>query len=104
MLEQPRVSCGVLARRGVLASAIMVIAALGLAVPVPANARHHWTVRAPRAAAHFAASLGGATDPAKDAAIVIDAESGQVLFSRNASVSRHPASLTKMMTLYLLFD
>lgn len=38
------------------------------------------------------------------AAIVVDAKTGEVLFSRNADLSRYPASLTKMMTLYLIFE
>ena len=38
------------------------------------------------------------------AAIVIDANTGKVLFSRNADADRYPASLTKMMTLYVLFE
>ncbi|HAF80151.1 MAG TPA: serine hydrolase, partial [Brevundimonas sp.] len=38
------------------------------------------------------------------AAIVIDAASGEVLFSRHADARRYPASLTKMMTLYLTFE
>ncbi len=37
-------------------------------------------------------------------AIVIDAESGRVLRSENAQAARYPASLTKMMTLYLTFE
>ena len=40
----------------------------------------------------------------RDAALVVDGKSGQVLFERNAAAERHPASLTKMMTLYLLFN
>ncbi len=44
------------------------------------------------------------TDPSLDAALVEDAASGKVLFARNDDAERHPASLTKMMTLYLLFD
>lgn len=44
------------------------------------------------------------TDPAKDAALVIDGETGKALYSRNSDALRHPASLTKMMTLYLLFE
>jgi D-alanyl-D-alanine carboxypeptidase len=36
--------------------------------------------------------------------IVIDANSGAVLQATNADAVRHPASLTKMMTLYLLFE
>jgi D-alanyl-D-alanine carboxypeptidase len=38
------------------------------------------------------------------AAIVIDDNSGQVLHEENADEPRHPASLTKIMTLYLLFE
>ena len=41
---------------------------------------------------------------ARYASIVIDAETGEVLRSRNADTRRYPASLTKMMTLYLLFE
>lgn len=44
------------------------------------------------------------TDPDLDAALVIDAKRGDVLYARNAAALRHPASLTKMMTLYLLFE
>jgi D-alanyl-D-alanine carboxypeptidase len=36
--------------------------------------------------------------------IVIDANSGNVLHATNPDASRHPASLTKIMTLYLLFE
>ena len=38
------------------------------------------------------------------AGFVIDANNGKVLFSKNADDARFPASLTKMMTLYMLFD
>ena len=38
------------------------------------------------------------------AAIVVDANSGAVLHENNADSPRHPASLTKIMTLYLLFE
>lgn len=40
----------------------------------------------------------------KYAAIVVDANTGKTLFSANAEASRYPASLTKMMTLYLVFE
>jgi D-alanyl-D-alanine carboxypeptidase len=42
--------------------------------------------------------------PEKDAAIVVDGATGKVLYERNADAIRYPASLTKMMTLYLLFE
>ena len=38
------------------------------------------------------------------AAIVVDDKSGQVLHEVKADEPRHPASLTKIMTLYLLFE
>ncbi len=41
---------------------------------------------------------------AKAAAIVVDARTGQVLIDQDADAITHPASLTKMMTLYLTFD
>jgi D-alanyl-D-alanine carboxypeptidase len=38
------------------------------------------------------------------AAIVVDANSGAVLHASNPDAIRHPASLTKIMTLYMLFE
>ncbi|MEM6587539.1 MAG: D-alanyl-D-alanine carboxypeptidase family protein [Pseudomonadota bacterium] len=38
------------------------------------------------------------------AALVMDARTGEVLHSRNADTRLHPASLTKMMTLYVVFE
>ena len=40
----------------------------------------------------------------KYAAIVVDAHTRRVLYSAHADEIRYPASLTKMMTLYLLFE
>ncbi len=40
----------------------------------------------------------------QEAAYVIDASTNEVLHANNADATIHPASLTKMMTLYLLFD
>jgi D-alanyl-D-alanine carboxypeptidase len=40
----------------------------------------------------------------KYAALVVEADSGSVLFERYPDAKRYPASLTKMMTLYLLFE
>lgn len=45
-----------------------------------------------------------AWDAGKYAAIVVDMNTERVLFARNADAARYPASLTKMMTLYLLFE
>jgi len=38
------------------------------------------------------------------AAIVIEERTGRVLFSRNADKKLYPASLTKIMTLYMVFE
>ncbi len=68
-------------RRPACAVAVMVSVALslGLGTPTPATARQY-------------------------AAIVVDPVTEQVLHSANADVAVYPASLTKMMTLYLTFE
>ncbi|MDD7972546.1 D-alanyl-D-alanine carboxypeptidase family protein [Roseinatronobacter alkalisoli] len=38
------------------------------------------------------------------AAMVMDARNGEVIFARNHDTKLHPASLTKMMTLYIAFE
>lgn len=44
------------------------------------------------------------SDNSRYASIVVDAASGEVLFSRFADARRYPASITKVMTLYLTFE
>ncbi len=64
-------------------------------------------VFAPLSIAFLAASLllsSPAASAKTEAFIVIDAESGKALIERNADAQTYPASLTKMMTLYLLFE
>jgi D-alanyl-D-alanine carboxypeptidase (penicillin-binding protein 5/6) len=51
-----------------------------------------------------AAHAAGDFDPRKFATIVLDASSGEVLFAQDQDAERYPASLTKVMTLYLTFD
>ncbi len=45
-----------------------------------------------------------ASVPRKYAAIVVDAKSGKVLYESAADAARYPASVTKVMTLYVLFQ
>ena len=40
----------------------------------------------------------------KYATIIVDHKDGKILYSRGASLERYPASLTKIMTLYLVFE
>lgn len=41
---------------------------------------------------------------AKYASLVVDADSGEILHATNEETRNYPASLTKMMTLYMIFD
>ncbi|MEL6967966.1 MAG: D-alanyl-D-alanine carboxypeptidase family protein, partial [Pseudomonadota bacterium] len=49
------------------------------------------------------ASKAIASNP-RYAAFVMDAKTGKTLYARNADKQRYPASLTKMMTVYLIFE
>nr|WP_256483428.1 D-alanyl-D-alanine carboxypeptidase [Aliihoeflea sp. 40Bstr573] len=52
----------------------------------------------------IAGAAGHASANPRYAAYVMDAKTGQVLFNRYGDEQRFPASLTKMMTLYMLFE
>ncbi|MBI1244472.1 MAG: D-alanyl-D-alanine carboxypeptidase [Alphaproteobacteria bacterium] len=54
--------------------------------------------------ANFVAAFFAAPAQARYASIVLDFETGKVLSEQGADERRHPASLTKMMTLYLIFE
>ena len=58
-----------------------------------------------RASPHYAPAAEGAV-PSSPAfsALVVDANSGRTLYSADENGLRHPASITKVMTLYLLFE
>ena len=76
---------------------------LGLAVLVAIAAMTgDADARSRRGRHHKAAAVSAYNPPT--ASIVIDGNSGKVLQASNADAPRHPASLTKMMTLYLLFE
>jgi D-alanyl-D-alanine carboxypeptidase len=72
-------------------ASVLAITALTLS---PAEARHY---RA-RVMTH------GHDYSPPSSAIVVDANSGNVLYAASPDELRHPASLTKIMTLYLLFE
>ena len=50
------------------------------------------------------AVVGRADAAEKHAVLVIDANTGQTVYQSSADALRHPASLAKMMTLYLVFE
>jgi D-alanyl-D-alanine carboxypeptidase len=73
-----------------------------------ADARHHRRLRVHYVSAHHVARVHHSAR-AEDysppsASIVVDGNTGQVLQASNPDAPRHPASLTKIMTLYLLFE
>ena len=65
----------------------------------PAEARHHLRYHAHARHGSFG------IDPGREAeSVVIDVDTGRVLNEANADAITYPASLTKMMTLYLTFE
>ena len=52
----------------------------------------------------FAAGTAGAVDTVAKQAIIADYQTGTVLFEKNADESIHPASMSKLMTLDILFE
>lgn len=79
-----------LARRLSFALALVASLATGLATPGIAQAQVPYLTLP-------------ATEP-KYAAIVVDANTGEVLYAKRADSPRYPASITKVMTLYLAFE
>src|SRR6202040_1114581 len=83
--------------------------------PPPAEARHWrvhrhaWLQMHHESRRYHEASIryrhARATEtPSHIAAIVVDGNSGRTLYARNENDLRFPASITKVMTLYLLFE
>ncbi len=106
------------ARRG-LRSGTVGLAAAAAALTITsdaADARHHHRVHVSYVHVHHSggrasANAGGRHRHARSeeyappgSSIVVDGNSGAVLQSANPDALRHPASLTKVMTLYLLFE
>ncbi len=88
------------ARKG-LRGCLLGIAAVATALTINSDAavaRHHHRVYAH----HHRVRAEGYDPPF--ASIVVDGNSGAVLQASNPDELRHPASLTKVMTLYLLFE
>jgi D-alanyl-D-alanine carboxypeptidase len=75
--------------------------AVGLSAVVAVAA---FTDNADARRAHRQRSEAGESYQPSYASIVVDANSGAVMQATNADSPRHPASLTKIMTLYLLFE
>jgi D-alanyl-D-alanine carboxypeptidase len=72
--------------------------------PADAGYRHRYRVLLIREAARSHHRADTESYSPLFASIVVDGNSGDVLHATNADAPRHPASLTKIMTLYLLFE
>jgi D-alanyl-D-alanine carboxypeptidase len=83
------------ARRLALSFAAVALAVTALAPSAQART-HHNRMRVP-AFLHFTAQP-------KYAAIVVDAKTGEVLYEQAPDAHRYPASITKIMTMYLAFE
>lgn len=83
---------------------LMLTAAFAIALSSPAEAKsktkHHRHTHAARHRPHGAPVASNA----RYADLVIDARTGRILHATHADQLRHPASLTKMMTLYVTFQ
>ena len=80
---------------------LTIVAALALAsVAGGAEARAKHT----KHAAGRASSFLHFTSQPKYAAIVVDAKTGEVLYEQSPDAHRYPASITKIMTMYLAFE
>jgi D-alanyl-D-alanine carboxypeptidase len=83
------------ARRLALSIAAVALAVTALAPSAQARP-HHNRMRVP-------AFLQFTSQP-KYAAIVVDAKTGEVLYEQSPDAHRYPASITKIMTMYLAFE
>ena len=78
---------------------VCALMTLGAMTATPAEARHwrhHYAYRHHAAVARYVGPPFSAT--------VVDENTGRTLYSVNENEFRHPASITKVMTLYLLFE
>jgi D-alanyl-D-alanine carboxypeptidase len=93
--------------RGFVFSAAAIGTALAFSA-TPVDARYHRYharyVHRPVAVAHGYHHARAEAYTPPSSAIVVDGNTGAVLHASNADALRHPASLTKIMTLYLLFE
>jgi serine-type D-Ala-D-Ala carboxypeptidase (penicillin-binding protein 5/6) len=73
-----------------------------VAVVVLINLLSMFILSSMASAASAASAVPGAPELIANSAILMDAESGQILYQLNADVAAPPASMSKMMTEYLV--
>jgi D-alanyl-D-alanine carboxypeptidase len=110
---------GQLNRTGLLLVALVLGVSQALAAPAPANPQQRVKGKVAAAAIAPVKKLAPRAQKLRSAAkkppvavkrtdryaaFIVDAATGQVLLNENGDAPRHPASLTKVMTLYLTFE
>ena len=96
------------ARQG-LRSCVLGLTAIGAILIVGSNAadarhHHHSHAHLVRHSEHLRHHASADDYSPPSASILVDGNNGLILEESNADGLRHPASLTKVMTLYLLFE
>ncbi len=85
--------------------AALLLAPVSMLTSVDAEARQsHKTHHVKGKHSRKTARSSPAARQALFSALVVNADNGNILYEKNAGGIRYPASLTKMMTLYLTFD
>ena len=113
-------SCSRIGRLVRLATAALISGSALFLAGAPAEAHHYRHYRYhPRACAHAAhyaryahrgrvhsvrQTVAAVSASPAFSALVVDANSGKTLYAADENGLRHPASITKVMTLYLLFE
>lgn len=119
MLNRSVAGCGRLWKPALACAAIGLALLAFPAAPAQARRHHHHGIHRYHGEEHpwrhalfrrhgrrhgAEARPGASAETPAFAAIVVDANSGRTLYARNPDELRHPASVTKVMTLYLLFE
>jgi D-alanyl-D-alanine carboxypeptidase (penicillin-binding protein 5/6) len=81
----------------------LIVPVVALALASAAGAAEAKVRHKPHSGGHLPSFLHFTAQP-KYASIVVDAKTGEVLYEQNADAQRYPASITKIMTMYLTFE
>jgi D-alanyl-D-alanine carboxypeptidase len=81
-----------------------LVSTFTLIATTQADAKRHYNARRSHVSHHASRGSSHSSYSPPYSAIVVDGNSGATLHEASADSQRHPASLTKIMTLYLLFE
>jgi D-alanyl-D-alanine carboxypeptidase len=93
-----------LASSRTLRACVLGLATFTTAILITSDSAEARRYRHRQVASHHRTHVASESYSPQFSLIIVDGNSGAVLTSNNPDGSRHPASLTKIMTLYLLFE